>query len=86
MMPKLPKERILCTVMPDDYRYGHVCGYSSADVLAYGRAVAEACAALCHELAKSRPTTGAGRLIAEECAVAIREAAKELGATSSPAR
>jgi hypothetical protein len=41
-LPPLPAAVLLCTVMPGDYRYGHVYGYTADQLREYGKA----CAAL----------------------------------------
>ena len=40
-LPPLPQARVIYTVMPDDYRYGHVYGYTAADMRAYALAAIE---------------------------------------------
>lgn len=50
-LPKLPNKAKLYTAMPDDYRYGHVYGYTADHMREHGRAVERAAyeraAALC---------------------------------------
>ena len=41
-LPKLPNKAKLYTAMPDDYRYGHVYGYTADHMREYGRAVERA--------------------------------------------
>lgn len=65
MMPKLPP--------PDDVS-GHPFRYTANAMLAYGRAVAEACAAICDREALVIGDASGPRL----CAAVIREAAKEI--------
>ena len=36
-LPPLPKKRVIHTVMPDDYRYGHVYGYTAKQMKEYAR-------------------------------------------------
>ena len=40
-IPQIPKPVVLRRVMPDDYRYGDVFGYTTAQMLAYGKACVE---------------------------------------------
>lgn len=42
VLPPLPSQRVLRRVMPDDYRYGDVCGYTEGQLQAYARAAIEA--------------------------------------------
>lgn len=39
MTVKMPGPVILCTLMPDDYRYGHVYGYTRDHMQTYADAV-----------------------------------------------
>ncbi|MFA7386493.1 MAG: hypothetical protein WCZ87_02395 [Thiohalobacteraceae bacterium] len=65
----IPEPVVLRTVMPNDYRYGHVHGYTASQMKAYAaakvREALEDAAALCDRFAERRmhPT---------ECAGAIR--------------
>ena len=41
-LPPLPKKSLLRRVMPDDFRYGDVFGYTADQIHEYGRAVERA--------------------------------------------
>lgn len=41
-LPPLPNKAKLYTAMPDDYRYGHVYGYTADQMHAYARAAVNA--------------------------------------------
>ena len=58
-LPPLPNKEKLHTVLPDDYRYGHIYGYTADQMREYARAVERAAyeraAQECEKLIKRTP-------------------------------
>lgn len=76
-LPPLPNKEKLHTVLPDDYRYGHIYGYTADQMREYARAVERAAYAkaekLRRDISNSCDTAGADMAAASAsvCADAI---------------
>lgn len=82
-LPKLPNKAKLYTAMPDDYRYGHVYGYTADHMREYGRAVEraayeaaiKACEGLENRVIRTHPARiefDPNSFMARKCAAVIR--------------
>ncbi len=82
MKPQLPKPTLLMRVMPNEYRYGDVVGYTTAQMLAFAKACIEhereGCASVCENQTEGFAATSVWDEAALSCARAIR--AREVGA------
>lgn len=69
-LPPLPNKEKLHTVLPDDYRYGHIYGYTADQMREYARAVEHAAyeraAALVIELTEDNVTADAIRALGRQ--------------------
>ena len=82
-LPPLPNKAKLYTAMPDDYRYGHVYGYTADQMREYARAVEQAayeaaikaCESLENRVISTHPARiefDPNSLMARKCADVIR--------------
>lgn len=76
---KMPEPVVLRTVMPNDYRYGHIYGYTGKQMEAYAEARAREVLEYAAKVCEARIGTGDPGIDTEdadteakECAMAIR--------------